>query len=69
MKTCKHCKHWFTGYYAGWNEGKCNHGVCLCPKLGMDLEEEDSLSVNGDGGGWRGLSTGQDFGCIHFAKA
>ena len=66
---CKDCKHW--GNNQGYNDDKDNRlKSCSCPAMHygyhVDTEEVKDNHVHiEDDEGW-GMTTGPDFGCIHF---
>lgn len=59
MNTCKTCKWWEK---AKWRQD------CKCTNQKLGTLDDDGIDVEGCEGGWDYMTTGPDFGCIHWEE-
>lgn len=62
MKNCKTCQFWGEDLNQDY---ELKHKECCNPKIGNDLDD-DSLGHNYEYG--YSVTTGPDFGCVHWKK-
>jgi len=73
-KTCGHCRYWNAPSWLrdemnGVSVGYCTHPMVIQPNYGERNNREmraDGVWTSDEGGGTGELTTGPDFGCIHF---
>lgn len=72
MNTCKDCIHWDTLSVAARDQvsfdGYEPKRYCLLLCMGSELEAACGLEAAAQGIGGADITTGPDFGCIHFEQ-